>query len=103
MALQCSGVTYSDASLPLGRYGQRSHRSGHPQWETLLFRDGCARGRPASLRVHRGTGMALPGAIGLPCVEFTPVLLTVRADEGVRNKRLPHMEATHTAELPLLD
>ena len=47
--------------------------------------------------------MALPGAIGPPCVGFTPVLLTVRADEGVRDQWLPHMEATHAAELPLLD
>ena len=47
--------------------------------------------------------MALPGAIGPPRVEFTPVLLTVRADEGVRYKWFPHMEATHAAELALLD
>src|SRR6266566_4133045 len=78
-------------------------RSVQPPWGMLLPRDCCAPGCAASPLVRRGTSMALPGAIGPPRVEFTPVLLTVRADEGVRDKWLPHMEATHTAELPLLD
>src|SRR6266446_5228881 len=103
MALRCSGATCSGASLSLGRYGRRSHRSGQPEWGTLLYHDCCAPGRAASPRVRRGTSMMLPGAIGPPRVEFTPVLLTVRADERVRDKWLPHMEATHTAELLLLD
>src|SRR5262249_27195601 len=103
MVLLRYGATFSGASSPPGRYGQRSQKSGQRQWGTLLSHDCCAQGRAVSPCVRRGLSMALPGAIGPPRVEFTPVLLTVRADEGVRDQWLPHMEATHAAELLLLD